>query len=526
MVGAMFVRRFSVVTILISTLVLVGGKAGADAWDPGDDAPGGATALTPDYPPQTHGPHTLGGTDTADWYAIPMTAGEKYTFTNLPRVELYSDAGGTNQVAAGGQNMTFTAPSSGTYYLKAMLETGSGTSWSGSLQYFHAAIVSYTNSVPLSPSRGTLFQIVFTVTNVGGIDVTDLYADLWVTWQDGGSAFQVSGPSPAPSPLSAGSSWSFTWTFSATGGGGIGFGTNAWGTRLGQNVHTPNGTQVDIMAPDAWDPGDDTPGGATAITPTLVFQQHGPHSMGGADQADWYAVSMTMGEVYLFGGPPRYELYSDIGGTNQVAMNDWGMMFTAPSSGVFYLKTSLNPWSGPTWNGDLRYFRAMLFAYEPPEQAAPVGSWITLSFTLSNIGGVDVNGITPQMWVEGMDAGKAEYRSGPTPPGPVNLLPGASQVFSWTYSVSGEGNVRFTFSAAGTEQSGGQMVFARNERDQQLGGPPNLNVSLSFVPGQVITGGSADVIVTVENAGGRVAGNVLPYLNVDWNPAGIAAMSG
>src|SRR5690348_3610773 len=55
----------------------------ADAWDPGDDTGAGATALTPTTTFQSHGPHTLSPTDTADWYQFNAIAGYTYTFNTI-----------------------------------------------------------------------------------------------------------------------------------------------------------------------------------------------------------------------------------------------------------------------------------------------------------------------------------------------------------------------------------------------------------------------------------------------------------
>ncbi|MEI6809403.1 MAG: M4 family metallopeptidase, partial [bacterium] len=54
-----------------------------DAWDPGDDTGTIATILaTPLTPVQTHGPHTLSGTDFYDWFSVNLIAGYAYNFNS------------------------------------------------------------------------------------------------------------------------------------------------------------------------------------------------------------------------------------------------------------------------------------------------------------------------------------------------------------------------------------------------------------------------------------------------------------
>jgi len=131
---------------LLAAACLLSASSGraADAWDPGDDTPGGATALSVTAAVLNHGPHTLDAVDTADWFSCGLTAGNTYQFDTIGGVgddfgELYSDPAGTilvasdNDTGGGSQfKITFTPATTGTYYLRIRTFVA-GASWSGTL---------------------------------------------------------------------------------------------------------------------------------------------------------------------------------------------------------------------------------------------------------------------------------------------------------------------------------------------------------------------------------------------------------
>ncbi|MBI5221798.1 MAG: hypothetical protein HY979_03265 [Candidatus Magasanikbacteria bacterium] len=79
---------------------------------------------------------------------------------------------------------------------------------------------------------------------------------------------------------------------------------------------------------DAWDPGDNTVSGSTALNnPTTSEQTHGPHTLSSTDKYDWFKVYLTAGVRYNFNttgssGDNYGELYSNSAGTTRVAYND------------------------------------------------------------------------------------------------------------------------------------------------------------------------------------------------------------
>lgn len=105
-------------------------SGGGDAWDPADNTSGNGTPLgTPAATEQSHGPHSLGTTDTYDWFRFTLNAGESYNFNSIGGTgdtfgELYYNPAGSpvaiDDDAGGGYmfSMNYTPSTAGTYYLR------------------------------------------------------------------------------------------------------------------------------------------------------------------------------------------------------------------------------------------------------------------------------------------------------------------------------------------------------------------------------------------------------------------------
>ena len=101
---------------------------------------------------------------------------------------------------------------------------------------------------------------------------------------------------------------------------------------------------------DAWDPGDNTGSGATALTPTTTEQSHGPHTLSNSDSYDWFKAYLSSGSQYNFntvgGSGDNYgELFSDAAGNSRVAYNDdsggnaqFTFNYTPSSTAWYYLR--------------------------------------------------------------------------------------------------------------------------------------------------------------------------------------------
>lgn len=117
-----------------------------DEWDPGDDSSGGATLLLPTEAVQSHGTHFLGTSDSVDWYRVNMVEGWTYHFDSVggagdSYAELYNESDLATPVSSdddsglhGQFSMDYTAPTTGTYYLKVRAFS-LGDVWGGSINY-------------------------------------------------------------------------------------------------------------------------------------------------------------------------------------------------------------------------------------------------------------------------------------------------------------------------------------------------------------------------------------------------------
>ncbi|MDI6752014.1 MAG: fibronectin type III domain-containing protein [bacterium] len=118
---------------------------------------------------------------------------------------------------------------------------------------------------------------------------------------------------------------------------------------------------------DSWDPTDDTPSGATLLTPITTEQSHGPHTLSSTDLYDWYKIYMTTGITYNFNtvggqGDNYGELYNGPGENYTcVAFNDdsggnsqFSFSYQAAVTQYYYLR--IRTYSvGNSWSGNLKY---------------------------------------------------------------------------------------------------------------------------------------------------------------------------
>ena len=125
------------------------------------------------------------------------------------------------------------------------------------------------------------------------------------------------------------------------------------------------------LAIDEWDSTDDTPAGATELTPTTTVQTHGQHSLDACDPYDFFKVKMTAGRTYIFETTGSGDTYGEIfdstltnnahcvafdddGGTN----SNFKIIFTPKVSQTYYLRIRPRteiPITGKYFNYSLKY---------------------------------------------------------------------------------------------------------------------------------------------------------------------------
>ena len=169
-----------------------------DAYDPGDDTPGGGTVLVPSDILATHGGHTLSATDKYDFFKVNLSAGYKYVFETTGSMDTYGDLFDSttlaNSVACDDDSgdsrnfkLEYAPESSGTYYLRVRAYT-LGTAGSYSLAYRREVVdnggaTTKPDLQPYTPS-GWTSPLVVADSNLSKEGATTFTKDdsLYVSW--------------------------------------------------------------------------------------------------------------------------------------------------------------------------------------------------------------------------------------------------------------------------------------------------------------------------------------------------------
>jgi bacillolysin len=305
--------------------------AAGDAWDPADNtAAGGTTLAGPAAAEQSHGAHTLSGTDTADWFKVTLAAGVEYNFNSAggagdTYAQLYSDAGVTRVASdddsAGGLqfSITFTPPSSGTYYLHVRsFDAGDPASYT--LKYRGAASTSGGDAwdpgddaaagatdlgSPGSPATHGPHSLGandlydwFSVELTGGVSYIlegingtgDTYAELF---SDRTGTVRVA----FDDDTGAGVQFRLLYTAANSGTYYLRVRTYLTGSAATYTLER----SLSVVGRDAWDPRDDAIRRASTLNaPTSSTQVHEPHGLTGRDYSDWFRVYLEAGVHYQF----------------------------------------------------------------------------------------------------------------------------------------------------------------------------------------------------------------------------------
>ncbi len=154
--------------------------------------------------------------------------------------------------------------------------------------------------------------------------------------------------------------------------------------------------------------------------------------------------------------------------------------------------------------------------------SASVGQWVTVALTVTNTGTADATAMAPSFQIN-TGVTLMVQRSGPSPPGPLMLGQGLSQVFSWTFSVSGAGTVSFTGTVSGTDSWSGDPVSSSASVVLSTAQASMLDAALAVSPTPAIVGQWVQVTLTVTNTGGVNANTVSPALQINSGGALVGA---
>ncbi|MEK7476492.1 MAG: hypothetical protein AAB152_12795 [Candidatus Coatesbacteria bacterium] len=142
----------------------------------------------------------------------------------------------------------------------------------------------------------------------------------------------------------------------------------------------------------------------------------------------------------------------------------------------------------------------------PP--SVQVGQWFTVTFAVTNTGGVAATGVTPVLQVNAGGA-LAVLEAGPLPPTVASLAAGGTQAFSFTYSSSGAGTFAFTATASGTDTLYSLPISCAAGSSVSITSlPVVLNASLATSPATVTAGQYFLIMLTVTNSGAGPATNL------------------
>ncbi len=133
-----------------------------------------------------------------------------------------------------------------------------------------------------------------------------------------------------------------------------------------------------------------------------------------------------------------------------------------------------------------------------------VGQWFTLGLSVTNTGGNTANGVVPTL---GITSGSvyATLQSGPTPPGPLNILPGGATMFVWTYSTAGQGTMVFSVTVQGLDAITSATVTGTavgSLTSTTTGCPPvAVTVAATQTPASPVIGSPVTYRIVVTNTG-------------------------
>lgn len=334
--GIIFVRVFTSTLDTSGEYILnytgTGSGTGGDEWDPVDDVFTGATDLgTPTTEPASHGPHSLALNDQADWFTLFLIQGVTYQFESMGSGDVVADLyqpGGIFRLASDNDSgednhfrLIYTAPADGVYLLRVTLKDPEGRAdytlvtqagvdplpegdeWDPEDNIFeNATALAITTEEQthgphtLSPSDIHDWFLLtlesgntYTLFSSGGDGlVADLFFDDGVTRvidED------VVGEEP-----------DFMIEYTPNDSG-------KYYLRVGQRsredatytVHYVQSGSLPEPVLDAFDPQDDTPAGASALSAPEPFEQIlSQRTLSLGDLVDWYTVQVEAGVTYEF----------------------------------------------------------------------------------------------------------------------------------------------------------------------------------------------------------------------------------
>lgn len=313
------------------TLFYVGddGSSPGDEWDPEDDSPFSATALTLSDTEQTHGPHSLGVNDNEDWFRFAVAEGDTLAFRSDSGGDLVGELyrnNGLVRIAAddnGGEILNFdlryTAMFDGELWLRITLgEDEARADYSLIYQ-------SGVDAPPTGDEWDPTDDIPEGATNLGtpsddeqthGPHTLSAFdtADYFLFTLESGSVYEffTTGPSNLIAELLLPDGVTQVGLdFDSGEGENIRLVANTGETGKlllhlrefanGDAEYTLHYRRIDVLPEpplDEWDPVDDDRAGATPLPAPLTQEQsHESHTLSLNDVFDWFQVELAVGDT-------------------------------------------------------------------------------------------------------------------------------------------------------------------------------------------------------------------------------------
>ncbi|MFH1811779.1 MAG: right-handed parallel beta-helix repeat-containing protein [Pseudomonadota bacterium] len=191
------------------------------------------------------------------------------------------------------------------------------------------------------------------------------------------------------------------------------------------------------------------------------------------------------------------------------AQSAGSVTFTAQASGTNAY--SLRPLaSGAATSASLQILvgAALEIALDVPAGVG-LGQSFDIEMTVTNSGQGDAQGVTPVLALSG--SGALTLDSGPTP-ATADVAGGQAQLFVYSYTASGLGEVHFTADASGTDVVNSTTIQAPTETAGPMSVMPQsvLVAAWQTASATLLHGASIDLVLRVSNTGGTRALAVTP----------------
>ena len=394
----------------------------------------------------------------------------------------------------------------------------SATATSGDFVIGAAGIQATLSANPATVNVGQAIVLVLTVSNPGQAAVNGFaIAGPTATSNDGAGATVTSGPTPSPpAVLGAGQNVTIQWSVDAAVAAAASTGHLTFHVTAG-GVDAFSGTPISA-APTA-EATVDTPAvvtatGLTATPATVIAGQSFSVTLGLA-KTGGSAASVTGATLtgVACATPPTFPVPA----VDPTSTLTWSGC-AAPSTPQVLALGALATWVDakapldPRTTGTVvasvpvqaEAGLAVAFAAQPPAQVS-AGQAVTLTANVQNTaaaGGAAADGVTVTPSIT-TGIGTASATCGAATPGATTLAAGATQPYSFTCTVSGEGTLTFTASASGTAAGTGAALSASATTAPTAVQSPASVTAVSVAPsaGVVSTGQVFTVTLTLAKIG-------------------------